>query len=271
MKENFEVLNQIIPLLTEEASFKEVENLLMSHSNLPGPRGNLTLAYKFADQFATKNITNDQFNLIVGWININEEEAPTNDPREFLSFCGILAMGTYFAYADEDIKSSIMGHIKTAMNDPRWRIREGVAMGLQRIAEKEAAPVLQYITVWYDTSTDLEKRAFIAALAHPPILDQEEVAQFSLKISENILKYIDASTKESRRTEGFKTLSQGLQYALSVFVAYRPEEGFALLKKYARLNHPEIDKIIKANLGKSRIVKKFPQMVDEVIEIIHHE
>jgi len=37
------------------------------------------------------------------------------------------------------------------------------------------------------------------------------------------------------------------------------------MKKYARLNDTGVNRIIKANLGKTRLTKKYPQMVEEVI------
>ena len=49
-------------------------------------------------------------------MNISYEEAPTNNPREYLPFCGILALGEHYCYADEGIKDLIMTQFKTAMN-----------------------------------------------------------------------------------------------------------------------------------------------------------
>ena len=267
--ENYDVIHKIIPLLDFPAKFEEIENFLSSNSNLPGPRGNLTLAFKFADCFENKSISKDLLDLLIRWVNILAEEAPTNNPREYLSFCGILALGAHYCYADDETKNLIMNQFKVAMNDKRWRIREGAAMGFQRIAEKDFQPIKKYFLMWYNNSNYLEKRAFIAALAHPPILKVKEITRFSLKISEDILNDILSSSKASRRSEDFKVLSKGLQYALSVFAADLPEEGFDLLKKYAILNDLDINKIIKSNLGKSRLTKKYSMMVDEVFAIMN--
>jgi len=268
MKENYHVMEQIIPSFDFPAKFKEIEDLLVENSNLPGPRGNLTLAFKFADCFEKESIGKDLLDLLTGWVNISAEETPANNPREYLTFCGILALGAHYFYADNETKSSIMDQFKIAMNDKRWRTREGAAMGLQRIAEKDFSPIKKYFSMWYKSSNYLEKRAFVATLAHPPILKDEEVVRFGLKISDDILNDILSSSKITRRSEDFTVLSKGLQYTLSVFVAYQPEEGFAFLKKWAKATDPDIKKIIKANLGKSRLTKKYGDQVNEVLAIL---
>jgi hypothetical protein len=269
MKENYDVMEKIIPLFDFPAKFREIEDLLIKNSNLPGPRGNLTLAFKFADYFARESISKNLWDLLNRWVNISSEEAPTNNPREYLTFCGILALGTHHSHAGEDEKRFIMNLFKTVMNDKRWRIKESAAMGLQRIAEKDFHTIENYFSLWYKNANCLEKRAFVATLAHPPILKNKEIAQFSLKISEDILNDILSASKTIRRSEDFTVLSKGLQYALSVFVACQPEEGFDLLKKYARLHDSDLHKIIKSNLSKSRLTKKYARMVDEVLSIMN--
>jgi len=266
--ENYDVIEKIIPLFDFPEQYKAIEDYLCENSNLPSPRGNLTLAFKFADCFEKESINKSLLELLMSWVNISAEEAPTNNPREYLSFCGIISLGTHYYYADEKIKSLIMGQFKIAMNDKRWRVKEGAAMGLQRIAEKDFNTIKQYFEVWYSSSNNFEKRAFVATLAHPPILKNKEVAGYSLKMSEDILEDILASSKADRRGDDFIVLSKGLQYALSVFVAALPEEGFDFLKKYASLNDLDINKIIKSNLGKSRLTKKYAQNVEEILEIM---
>jgi hypothetical protein len=264
VKENTDILEDIIPLFGCPDRFIEIGALLAAHSNLPGPRGNLTLAYAFADRFANETVSRELLELLARWVHITPDEAPANSPREYLPFCGILAFGAHYHYTGDGTKALIMEQFKTAMNDKRWRMREGAAMGFQRIAEKDFNTVKRYFTMWYPESTFLEKRAFIAALAHPPILGDPEVVRFSLVMSEDILHDIMLISGENRRAEDFKALSKGLQYALSVFAAALPDEGFAWLRRYAQTDDPEIRKIVKANLGKARLAKKYPRMVEDI-------
>jgi hypothetical protein len=266
--ESYAAIEEIVPLFDFQDRFSEIEELLCKNSNLPSPRGNLTLAFEFANQFENDRMSEELFNLLVSWTNITPEEAPTNQPREYLAFCGVLSLGAYYYYADPKTKSLIMDYLKRAMSDKRWRTREAAAMGLQKIAEKDFDSIENYFLMWYNDSNHLEKRAFIATLAHPPILKNKETALFSLRISEKVLEDIFHSNKEDRRSEAFTVLSKGLQYALSVFTAELPEEGFALLKKYAGLNDPDLNKIIKVNLGKSRLAKKYALRVEEIFNIV---
>lgn len=268
MVEKYDVLDKIIPLLDSPEKYGEIEEYLSMNSNLPSPRANLTLAYKFADCFENSSIRKEVLKKLIEWVNLSEEEAPVNHPKEFLPFCGILSLGAYYPYADEETRKHIMMLFKVAMNDRRWRSREGVAMGFQKIAEKDFSLIKKYFTLWYPDSNYLEKRAFVAALAHPPILKDEKVVRFSLKMSEDILKDIISYSTSELKTEEFKVLSKGLEYALSVFVTELPEEGFGLLIRYAKSNNPIIQKIIKVNLSKARLLKKYPEKVAEVLSFL---
>ncbi len=265
MIENTDIMEEIIPLFKHPDRFSEIERYLCLNSNLPGPRGNLTLADKFAGFFKTDIMNKELIDLLFQWASIPNEIAPTNDRGEYLPFCAILSLGAHYYYSEDETKLRIMNLFKKAMNDKRWRVREGVAMGVQYIAEKDFEPVRIYFTNWYADSNFLEKRAFLAALAHPPILKNKDIVRFSLSMSENILKDILSAGEESRKSEEFSVLSKGLQYCLSVFVTELPEEGFALLNKYGQSKDKDIRKIIKSNLGKSRLTKKYPQAVDEVL------
>ncbi len=265
MKENYEVIEKIVPLLTCPDKYQEIEKLLLMNSNLPGPRGNLTLAYKFAQCFEREQLDQNLSDLLFKWAGISSEKAPANTTEEYIPFCAILALGSHYVFTSEDKKIRIMNQIREAMNDKRWRMRESAAIGLQLIAEKDMGPVKSYITNWYGSSNLLEKRAFLAALAHPPILKEKETTRFSLRVSEAILEDLLKVSEDTWRTEEFATLSKGLQYCLSVFAAELPEEGFELLKKYARAKNKQVVKIIRANIGKTRLTKKYPGLVKEVL------
>lgn len=192
-----------------------------------------------------------------------------NDPSEMLPFCAALAAGTQYSYADEGRKAQIREILLAAMNDERWRMREGAAMGYQRMAEKDFAAAREIFDSVCPASNFLEKRAIIAALAHPPILKDRDVALYSLKVSEGIMDGIAGLSSDELKSEPFKVLSKGLEYALSVFVAYAPEEGFDMLRRFAAVPHKDIKRIIKSNLGKARIKDKFPGQVEEVARILN--
>jgi hypothetical protein len=197
------------------------------------------------------------------------DDAPTGDPSEMLPFCAALAAGSFYTHADEEKKARIRVILKAAMNDERWRMREAAAMGYQRIAESDFAAVKEIFDCLCPESNFLEKRAIIAALAHPPILKDRDIAFYSLRLGEDILSGIAELGADELKSEDFKTLSKGLEYALSVFVAHAPEEGFEMLRRLAADAQKDIKRIIRSNLGKTRLTKKFPGEVDEVSSVLN--
>ena len=74
---------------------KELREYLALNSNLPGPRGNLELSYVFAEvaeDFSTENL-NKMWELVLALADISANEAPVNNPMEFIPFCGAVAIG----------------------------------------------------------------------------------------------------------------------------------------------------------------------------------
>ena len=92
---------------------------LLAESRLPGPRANLELAFATAGEG-----TDAQFLRLAA---LDPEQAPQNTPEEFLAFCGVLGLG-YLAARGEGANFSLL---RQKASDPRWRVREAVALGLQ--------------------------------------------------------------------------------------------------------------------------------------------
>jgi len=65
---------------------RPLADYLTSHSNLPGPRGNLELAAAFAGVMRSFATQPGWHEVLVSWVAISDDAAPTNDPREFLPF-----------------------------------------------------------------------------------------------------------------------------------------------------------------------------------------
>lgn len=247
--------------LQEAKNFKQLEYRLLGESNLPGPRANLGVASAFADAFASNEVTCEAWELIVDWSQISD--APTDDPREFLPFSALQAMGAYYRYAESARREIILNRCYVAMIDSRWRMREAAAIALQRIGEQDFEVLQSLFDSMFSSAGALEKRAFIATLAHPPLLKEPAHALYALKLSEQILNEIIAG-QTRYNTEDFRILSKGLEYAFSVFVEHAPEAGFQLLAKFAVTEDKRMLKIIKSNLGKARLTKKFSQDVQRI-------
>ena len=213
---------------------------LLKESGLPGPRGNIELAQVVADE------GNRQ--LFQQYLTYNAEKAPVNSPYEFLAFCGIIGLGRLLAEGDQDL----MPTLRQVASDPRWRLREGVAMALQRLGDVDMDRLLTEMHAW-GQGTPLEQRAAAAALCEPRLLRQARHAQATLRILDRITASIERS--DDRRSAGFLTLRQGLGYCWSVAVAALPGEGKVLMEKWLTKPDKDIRWIMNENLKKARLAR----------------
>ena len=225
---------------------KDWTPFLLKESGLPGPRGNLELA-----QAAAQEADADQ---IKAFLSIPAEQAPENTARVFVVFCGVLALGKLLAAGDRTQLSRLRGYA----SDPRWRIREAVAMALQTLGDEGMRSLLSEMRLW-SAGNWYEKRAAAAALAEPRLLGTAATAGAVLKILDRITASMVAA--RDRGSESFKTLRQGMGYCWSVAVAALPDAGKPLFEKWLRSADPDVRWMLRENLRKNRLVKMDPTWV----------
>jgi hypothetical protein len=221
-------------------TIQDWEPYLLQESGLPGPRGNLELAQVVAD-------TGDR-SLFEYFLTYTPELAPTNDPYEFLAFCGVVGLGRLLAEGDE----KILDQLRPYASDPRWRLREGVAMALQRLGKQDMRSLLAAIETW-SLGNWFEKRAAAAALAEPALLHNKKDALDALLILDRIT--ISMENSGETKNEMFKVLQQGLGYCWSVVVVAAPEQGKRLMEKWLSCPDHVIQRIMQDNLRKNRLVR----------------
>lgn len=220
------------------ASLQNWEPFLLKNSGLPGPRGNIELGQAVADEGDGK--------LFSKLIAYDAKIAPTNTPQEFLAFCGTVGFGRLAAEGD----ASALKTLRQQASDPRWRVREGVAMGLQRVGDKDMARLLKEMQIWSKGNL-LEQRAAAAALCEPRLLtNKNEVTK--------VLGILDAVTRalaqvENRKSDEFHALKKGLGYCWSVAVAALPQSGKAMMEKWFTSTDRDVNWIMKENLKKDRL------------------
>jgi len=223
------------------------EPYLLQESGLPGPRGNLELAQVVADE-------GDRA-LFEHFLTYTPQVAPTNDPHEFLAFCGVVGLGRLLAEGEE----RILDQLRPFASDPRWRMREGVAMALQRLGKQDMRRLLTAMQTW-SRGDWLEKRAAAAALAEPVLLHNEKDALEALQILDQITASMENSSET--KNEQFKVLQQGMSYCWSVVVAAAPEQGKQLMEKWLACPDRAIQRIMQENLKKNRLVRMDAGWVD---------
>jgi hypothetical protein len=263
-KESYkEPLTDLINEALKTGSEENLAKYLTSNSNLPGPRGNLELAEVFAD--VTKDYagrySEKLWNLCMKLTQFSLLEAPVNNPKEFLVFCGARGIGA--------LGSSLSGFFQKALprlkelaSDPRWRTREGVAMAIQSMIEKQPQKTLKGIDSWIENDNWLVMRAVAAGVAEPALLKDKQTAKSALELHKKIFAKIAAA--QERKSDEFKTLKQGLGYSLSVVVCTIPKEGFEHMHQLADTQDADILWIVKENLKKNRLIKNFPEEVASI-------
>ena len=209
---------------------------LRKESGLPGPRGNLELAYVVAEEGSKK-----QFEQLLLF------QAEENTPEVFLVFCGILGLGRLAAKEPELFK-----RLCEYASDPRWRIREAVATGLQLTGDQNMDLLLREMKKW-SRGNWYEKRAAAATLAEPRLLDRSKHAKQVLRVLDTITASM--AVADGSKDESFKVLRQGMGYCWSVAVAAFPDEGKLLIEKWLASGNKDIIWIMKENLKKNRLSK----------------
>jgi hypothetical protein len=247
------------------------EPYLLSRSNLPGPRGNLELAAAVAELG-----TEAQFRR---WAALGPDVAPENTPECFLAFCGVVGLGAVMArrggFSAIDATTAVneepavdgglaaarenppLQILRTLASDPRWRIREGVAMALQRWGDADMAGLLAAMADWA-AGNPWEQRAAAAALCEPRLLKNATRAAAVLHILDEITARFARPlgfSETLRASDALKTLRQGLAYCWSVAVVARPDVGKPLMEKWLASDDPDIRWIMRENLKKNRLVK----------------
>ncbi len=216
------------------------EQFLLEESRLPGRRANLELARAVAEEGDKK-----LFNRLLA---LDAEKAPTNSPEEFLAFCGVLGLGRLLSEGNTEI----LERLRLCAADPRWRIREAVAMALQRLGEVDMVSLLEEMEKW-SRGSPLERRAAAAALCEPKLLHEREHVGRVLEILDEITAGV--RSVENRRNEEFRALKKGLGYCWSVAVAACPELGKRAMEKWFGSEDKDVLWIMKENLKKKRLAR----------------
>lgn len=244
---------------------KELFVYIIDNSNLPGPRANLELAGVFAN-LLEKHATEESgriWGLLNAMTAFSPKEAPVNDPKEFLSFCGVRGMAALTS-ASPQFLNATLGKLKAMSEDKRWRIREAVAQGIQSLLVKERSSTLKALDSWMSTDNWLIMRAVAAGVAEPSLLMQPQIAKASFEFHQKILSAIQ--THKERHSEAFRVLRKTLGYSLSVIIESDPVKGLSFLLELAKSGDNDLRWIVNENLKKNRLIKNFP---DEVKKLKH--
>ena len=219
---------------------------LNAESGLPGPRANLELAAAFADVAEP-----DLVRLCAG------------SPDEYLALCGAVGLGRLLVEGDSDAAATL----RALAGDDRWRVREGVAMALQRLGDVDMPALWALAERWVDGGP-LVQRAVAAGICEPRLLHGPEDAAKAVEILNRITASVEGTDPASRRSEQFRVLRQGLGYCWSVAAAAEPASGFGHLAKWAGSQDKDVRWIVRENLRKARLHKADPSAAGRLTALL---
>jgi hypothetical protein len=220
------------------AGLSDWDGYLLQESGLPCPRGNLELAQVVAEM-------GDQM-LFERYVAFDADRAPTNDPGEFLAFCGVLGYGRLCAEG----QTHLLVPLRQFAADPRWRIREAVAMALHWLGRVDMEALLTEMQQW-SQGNPLEQRAAAAALCHPDLLEDPGDVEQVLQILDSITASV--AQAEDRRSDEFQVLRKGLGYCWGVAVSACPAAGKRKMERWFASEDRDVRWIMRQNLSKKRL------------------
>ncbi|MBN1638134.1 MAG: hypothetical protein JW866_04150 [Ignavibacteriales bacterium] len=227
---------------------------LLKNSNLPGPRGNLKLLYDFS-----KNAKEEIIEKCLDYINPDVK----NSPEEFVAMCGVLS----YSIRNKNNVKEVIPFLKITANHGSWRIREAVAMAIQEIFKVNMKESIQELK-GLSGGSELEKRAVVAGLCEPKLLNDKDVNKDILNILLNITKSFSHDNILNKEDE---SLRKTLGYGWSVVVSKEQEEGKKRFEELFNFKGKHINWIIRENLKKSRMKKMDSEWVEKCLKRIQEE
>ncbi len=218
------------------------EELLALHSGLPGPRGNLELLAAVGDIAPAQRL-----------------RAWSAAPDEYLAACGTAGLGRLVLERDEAVPRAV-DLLRLRASDGRWRVREAVAIALQRIGDGDPRLVRE-ITDGWTAGSPYELRAAVAGLCEPRLLRDGELAAHTLRVLDLATAHLHRLAPARRHDADVRTLRKGLAYAWSVAVAASPSCGAPMLERWAAIDDPDVRWLVRQNLTKARLRRADPDAV----------
>ena len=213
----------------ELRKLKNWEPYLKKNSGLPGPRANLELVAAVAEEADPDRL----------WHLSTAKD-------DFLALCGTAGLGK-IALIEPD---AVLKRLHELASDPRWRVREGVAMALQRIGRDDMPGLLAIMDRWA-AGEPFVQRAAVAGLCEPAILKRNQEVVAVLEILDRITTSVEQS--DGRRADGFDALRKALGYGWSVAAVAAPDNAVAYIQKWMGSSDKDVAWIMKSNLGKARM------------------
>lgn len=175
---------------------------LTFHSGLPGPRANLAL-----------------LDAVVVVADAETVRHLVAEGGEYSMMCAAACFGSR---ADEP---DCLDLARECAGDERWRVREGVVIGLQHLGARSFESFVAIARQWVDDPAPRAQRAAVAAVCEPRLLRAPGRGAAAVDICRAATVHLVALPPEQRRHPDARALRQTLGYGWSVAVAAEAAAG----------------------------------------------
>ena len=212
---------------------------LRRNSGLPGRRANLELAQAVANE-------GDEAMF----------DALFSTDEEYLVMCGAIGLGRLLA---DGASTEPQLRLRSLAADRRWRVREGVAMALQRLGDADKAGLHDLVSRWAADPDPLVQRAAVAGLCEPRLLRDPADAARAVELCSRITDSLVARPPDERRSDDVRALRKALGYCWSVAVAADPANGLPGFLALSRSGDSDVVWIARENASKARLMAVLPR------------
>ncbi|MFI2101686.1 HEAT repeat domain-containing protein [Isoptericola sp. NPDC019693] len=217
-----------------------VPGYLDARSGLPGPRANLELLDAFGD-VAPPGLV----------------RTLVDDADEYLRSCATAALGRLLVDAD-GAPADTLATLHARATDRSWRVREAVAMALQRVGDHDPRALRTLVAAWVADPHPLVRRAAVAGVCEPRLLRDPRTASAALDACRAASGTIEALPAGARRDPDVRTLRQALGYCWSVAVAADPVRGLPEFAALEASTDPDLAWVARENRKKARLRRVLP-------------
>ncbi len=225
---------------------ESAEAIAATESGLPGPRGNLELIAAIADVAHPASL--------LAWAAVGPDAVGGDEPGTVIVVSGVVGLGRLLADAwhGAEGRRELVAHLHDLASDPRWRVREGVAMAVQRWAESEPDDAFRVAETWTDDSPFVQ-RAAAAAVCEPALIRDAVFARRAIGVVDAVTA--DVAARPGRRGADVDALRKALGYGWSVVIVAAPSIGRPAFERWIDSPDPTVRWIVRENLRKARLAR----------------
>ncbi|MBU1095208.1 MAG: hypothetical protein KKB34_01900 [Bacteroidetes bacterium] len=219
-------------------SERNLAAFILNESNFPGPELNIELAYAISEVADEK--------IVLALLKFEEVIAPSDDPNEFLCFCGVLALGKQIING----KEIYFDCLRKFASDPRWLIRDAVVKALRQIGQNNMTYLLEKTSSWADGNL-YERCALLDAICDPSLF--VDTFSFASALTTIYKISVSLSAVEHPANEMFLALRRTLSLCWSELLIVYPgaRESF---EKLTNIDNEDIRWIISENLKNKNLI-----------------